>query len=245
MRRSPYERTLFLDTDTFVGAPLDDCWELLDHFDIAAAGDRGYVDSFPEDTGVPATYKEINAGVVFFRRSAAMQDMFDQALAHYDRMSAGWPPTKRVTFYDQTALRLALYSSRLRIAPLSDEDNCRFATYGKLNGKVRVAHGRLRRAAHTAENLQRVLDRLNTTTAPRVFVAGRAWFLRPQRLAVTDKYAARRMRTYRTIEWRPLCIALVATTLSAPRRLCRRLCRPLGRMISAASAGRGGSSDRR
>jgi hypothetical protein len=210
MRRSPYERTLFLDTDTFVGAALDDCWELLEHFDLAVAGDRGYVDEFPPDTGVPPSFKEPNLGVVFYRRCRAMTEMLDEALAIYDDLAAPRPGRGVVSFYDQPAVRLALFRSALRFTSLCDEDNCRFANYGKLNGPVRVLHGRLLRAAHNAANLQRVLHRLNTTTVPRVFVAGRVWALWPRRRRFTHEYRAAPMPSANVVEAKMLWSALKA-----------------------------------
>ena len=210
MRRSPYERTLFLDTDTFVGAALDDCWELLDHFDLAVAGDRGYVDHFPADTGVPASFKEPNLGVVFYRRCTAVEEMFDEALVLYDDLAAPRPGRGVVSFYDQPAVRLALFRSAVRFTSLCDEDNCRFANYGKLNGPVRVLHGRLLRATHNEANLQRVLDRLNTRTVPRVFVAGRVWALWPRRRRFTHEYRAAPMPSANLVEARMLWSALRA-----------------------------------
>ena len=37
LSRTPFEKTLFLDTDTFVIEPLDEIFELLERFDMAAA----------------------------------------------------------------------------------------------------------------------------------------------------------------------------------------------------------------
>lgn len=72
MRCSPFQYTLFLDTDTFVTASLGDAWELLERFDLAFAGDRGFVDYFPAGTEVPESFKEPNLGVDFFRASEAL-----------------------------------------------------------------------------------------------------------------------------------------------------------------------------
>jgi hypothetical protein len=210
MRRSPYERTLFLDTDTFVGAALDDCWDLLEHFDLAVAGDRGYVDQFPPGTGVPASFKEPNLGVVFYRRCPAITQMLDGALVLYDDLAAPGGGRDEVSFRAQPPVRLALYRSALRFTSLCDEDNCRFANYGKLNGTVRVLHGRLRRAAHDAATLQRVLDRLNTTTVPRVFVAGRVWALWPRRWRFRHEYRAAPMPSADVVELKMLWSALRA-----------------------------------
>jgi hypothetical protein len=220
-RPTSYVWTLFLDTDTFVGAPLDDCWDLLAHFDLVAASDRGYVDDFPPGTGVPTSFKEPNLGVVFYRRSPLIEHMLDQALAYYDELATPRDGGAPISQYDQPAIRLALYRSALRLGTLSEEDNCRFANYGKLNGPVRVLHGRLPRAAHTPANLQRVMDRLNATTVPRVFVAGRAWALWPHRLPYTHNYRAMRLRRFNVIEMRPVLAAVRAQARRVVRRVLR------------------------
>lgn len=88
MRCSPFQYTLFLDTDTFVTASLADAWELLERFDLAFAGDRGFVDYFPAGTEVPDSFKEPNLGVVFYRASAALDRFWQVTLDLYDQLAA-------------------------------------------------------------------------------------------------------------------------------------------------------------
>ena len=62
---SPYERTLFLDSDTYVcGGPLTGAFDLLDEFDIALA--HAPLRAIPEVAGVPDAFPEYNAGVILF-----------------------------------------------------------------------------------------------------------------------------------------------------------------------------------
>ena len=208
MRRSPFCQTLFLDTDTFVAGSFADGWELLERFDLAFAGDRGYVDHFPADTEVPDSFKEPNLGVVFFRSSEALDRLWQDALNLYDQLAASPDVGPLQSFTDQTPFRLALYRSSLRFTALTDEYNCRFANYGKLNGPVRVLHGRLPCARHNERNLHWVAEQLNATHAPRVFVAGRHWALMPCWLPVANPYRAKFMPSFQRIEWMPLALAL-------------------------------------
>src|ERR1700761_2704968 len=67
MRRSPFQRTIYLDTDTFVVDQIVDVLALLDRYDIVAAhapGYRGLAD--PE---VPRAFYELNTGVLAWRAS--------------------------------------------------------------------------------------------------------------------------------------------------------------------------------
>jgi hypothetical protein len=208
MQRSPFRQTLFLDTDTFVARSLADAWELLERFDIAFAGDRGYVDHFPADTEVPDSFKEPNMGVVFFRASEGLDRLWQDSLDLYDQLAVSPDVGPLPSFTDQTPFRLALYRSSLRFTALTDEYNCRFANYGKLNGPVRVLHGRLPRARHNDRNLHWVARQLNATHVPRVFVAGRHWALMPSLLPIAHPYRAQPMPSLQRIEWMPLAVAL-------------------------------------
>lgn len=211
MRCSPFQYTLFLDTDTFVTASLGDAWELLERFDLAFAGDRGFVDYFPAGTEVPESFKEPNLGVVFFRASEALDRFWQATLDLYDQLAASPGFCAPSCFYDQPPFRLALYRSCLRFTALTDEYNCRFAYYGKLNGPVRVLHGRLPRARHNDRNLHWVAEQLNATHAPRVFVAGRHLALMPCELpiAIAHSYRSKSMPTYFRIDWIPLAVAML------------------------------------
>jgi len=189
MRASPYIQTLFLDTDTFIGDNLDDCWQLLENFDLAFAGDRGYKDNFPQDSGVPDSFKEPNLGVVFYRLSEELMSVFDGSLKLYDKFAKA----DSKFFNDQVPFRILLYSSKLRFYVLTDEYNCRFSNYGKLNGKLRVLHGRSGSGKFDDRTLSRILDRLNTTTVPRVFAAGTVIALWPGRFKWLKKYRPKYM----------------------------------------------------
>lgn len=192
MLQSPYDETLFLDTDTYIGSSLDDCWNTLKYFDMVVSNDRGYKDHFPNDTRVPNSFKEVNLGVVFFRNSEKMMNTLSTSLEVYDQLSAKHPEIPSFS-YDQPSFRIASYYSGIAIAPLAEEDNCRFATYGKLNGKVRVLHGRLNNGIPSEKKMEQVLNKLNHTQVPRVLVAGKMWSLLPTKMP-TQKYKAKLKR---------------------------------------------------
>jgi hypothetical protein len=192
MLQSPYDETLFLDTDTYIGASLDDCWSTLKYFDMVVSNDRGYKDHFPHDTGVPNSFKEVNLGVVFYRKSEKMINTFTSALGVYDELSAKHSEIPSFS-YDQPSFRIAAYYSGIAIAPLAEEDNCRFATYGKLNGIVRVLHGRLHNKNLNELKMDRILKKLNYTHTPRVIVAGKMWSLLPSKIPA-KKYKAELIR---------------------------------------------------
>ena len=146
---SPYERTLFLDSDTYVCGELTGAFDLLDRFDIALA--HAPLRAIHEVAGVPDGFPEYNAGVILFRRSpevqaclAAWTAKFAEFQEQVRRGEVRWlcPDHRRIYGHDQGALRQALYGSNLRIATLPPEYNCRFSVPGFVDGPVRILHGR-------------------------------------------------------------------------------------------------------
>lgn len=133
---TPFERTIFLDTDTLACAPFDDLFTLLDRFELAAAHapyrhDRPFV--------TPNCFAELNTGVLAYRRSPEMVAMFRDWLRLYQEEVAA---TGRMDS-DQPAFREALYRSSLSVYVLPAEYNLRTvmpAAVGRC--KVRIIHGR-------------------------------------------------------------------------------------------------------
>ena len=163
MMQSPFEKTLLLDTDTYVCADISDLFAILERFDIALTHERPYRDDFPASSGVPDAFVEFNQGVIAFRRSYKVQDALKESLSWAEKLDAR---------YDQPPLRLALFHSEVRIATLPLEYNCRFASYGYLSGVVRILHGRLPNRHMRSEDFERVARTLNLVTVPRVFLIG-------------------------------------------------------------------------
>src|SRR5215472_11492018 len=64
MRRSPFERTIYLDSDTYLIDDITDVFTLLDRYEMALAhaNYRGL-----EDPEVPRAFSEFNCGVVAWR----------------------------------------------------------------------------------------------------------------------------------------------------------------------------------
>jgi hypothetical protein len=191
MLHSPFEQTLFLDTDTFVCGPFAELFDLLDHFDIAMSHDRRYFDWFPEGVGVTAAFREFNQGVVVFRRSAGLVRALEHSISWVERLTAmmGRCPD------DQPPLRLALYGSDLRIATLTYEYNCRFHTFGQVNGKVVILHGRIPGQPFKKKNLLKIAECINKKTIPRVFVAGKIYTLERQSVWGKSYFCSRKIAT--------------------------------------------------
>jgi hypothetical protein len=135
MIASPFDRTLFLDVDTFVAADVSELFRVLDVFDVAAAHSPLRVTLPLED--VPDAFPELNTGVIAFRRKERVGRLLQTWLDEYGRLAPLKPRSK-----DQLSFRRALYSATdVRLAVLPTEFNLRFWKAGYYNQLVRILHG--------------------------------------------------------------------------------------------------------
>lgn len=158
MARTPFAETIFLDTDTHVLANIDDVFDLLRRFDLAAAHAAGY--SKCGDNGQSEAFHDFNTGVIAYRRT----DNINAFMKQWLQTSEDWlrsPPPFRVAGLDQAAFRKVLWDSALSFYALSPEYNYRTVFPGRLVGKARIIHGRNR-------NYDKVAALINAGAGPRI-----------------------------------------------------------------------------
>lgn len=141
INRTPYKRTIFLDTDIYIDESIKELFDVLDKFDIAAAQDQINYSSERVDyeaiDEIPDCFPEYNSGVVAFKSNPAVSDFIKTwQNAYTDLVNQG-------QIHNQAAFRLALYWADVRIATLPSEYNCVFRRSGCVNGHVKAFHGRL------------------------------------------------------------------------------------------------------
>ncbi|MCA9912304.1 MAG: hypothetical protein KC496_03110 [Anaerolineae bacterium] len=163
MSQSPYERTLFLDTDTYICGDLTDTFDMLDHFDLAAVHENGQ-ETYPVEQ-VPTSFPEYNSGVILFQNTERVRAFFQQWQTIFD--SETWIVKGR--HFDQPSFRQALYESDLRIATLTSQYNCHFVDGGCVAGEIKILH---RRSNFDFPVVEKVL---NQTIRPRIYIADRAY----------------------------------------------------------------------
>jgi hypothetical protein len=137
MLHTPYDKTLFLDSDAKLVRDITHLFELLSHFDIALAPDKNRTTGEYKTT--PYAFFEWNTAVVLFRKNEITSRLFQKwreaNLEEYHQ---------KVEHSDQPSFKHLLFYSEARVYPLP---NCyNFITNGllHLNGKspVFVIHGR-------------------------------------------------------------------------------------------------------
>jgi hypothetical protein len=165
--KSPYQETLFLDSDTYMADDSRELFLLLERFDFAAV--HSSCRAQYQVSEVPACFPEFNMGVLLFRKSDHMESLLERWIQIYREdgvESLTWQLPGVANWYrhalpDQPSFRRAIYESSLRIATLPPEYNCRFPFPGFVQAKVKIIHGRV-------HSFAKISDELNKTMLPRV-----------------------------------------------------------------------------
>jgi len=153
---APFDRCVFLDTDTLIAGDITDLFDLLDSFDLAATVEtlRGLHYTLPD---VPASFSEYNTGVVVFRRTPEVAAFFKTWREDYDRLHASHGFVS-----DQPAFRWAAFRSQIRIAPVPSEYHFITTTPNYVMWQARLLHGR--------NNLPGLAQEINSHLGARVYV---------------------------------------------------------------------------
>lgn len=123
IRRSPFDRTLYLDSDTRVVSGIRDVFAVLDQFDIALAHAHARYNPRTQAIwrhDIPEAFPQFNGGVIAYRDSANVNRLLCDWASAYHKADF----TK-----DQVTLRELLWLSDLRIATLPPEYNVRYNKY--------------------------------------------------------------------------------------------------------------------
>lgn len=132
LQRTPFDHTIFLDTDTYLSDSIDGLFEILEAFELGLRRDREQA-HVPEDSPVPDAFPEFNSGVIAYRSTGRVRDMLE---AWERRCRPG-------EAFDQRSLRVALYHSDVRFTPIPNRYNCQYHWDNIVDGPVKVFHGPL------------------------------------------------------------------------------------------------------
>ena len=170
-----YEKTVFLDTDTYVLGDLSPMFDILEKVDLVAA--HAPVRPLVSLSDVPDTFPELNTGVLGYCSNEGTHKLFQKwKRIHKDQLKNG-RPNERVTLkgvdrlenlasfgrmHDQPPFREALYKSDVRFCALPREYN--FRGSGTAYGRVKVLH-----MGHGIKG-KRVKKSINKDTHVRTYV---------------------------------------------------------------------------
>ncbi|MFN3525497.1 MAG: putative nucleotide-diphospho-sugar transferase, partial [Paracoccus sp. (in: a-proteobacteria)] len=121
MLNSRFDRTIYLDCDTICLAPIDDIFDVLDHFDLAVCAEQRRNDLRVRTQHrlgtVPVAFPQPNTGLVGLRKSAASHALLEE---WHRVIHSG---TEK---FDQHSFRYLLFHSDLRVHTLPVEYNVMF-----------------------------------------------------------------------------------------------------------------------
>lgn len=177
-KQTPYDKTLYLDTDTYVAGDLAPVFEILDRFEVAAAFNesRNTVAAHTKfktvDIDVPDAFPEYQCGVIGYQNTEAVQELFDDWQARYE-------PYRAENVLDQPHFREALYNNQIVVGTLPTEYNVLINFSGYLHSSAKLLHyagnnrSFLGDGTPTVEALQETVGRLNADAPQnRVFFRG-------------------------------------------------------------------------
>jgi hypothetical protein len=162
----PYEKTIFLDMDTWVVEPIDELFDLLEQFDLAIAHNPTRNYSMGRENEVPKGFPQHNTGVMALRKNQRTEDLLEDWERRYKE-------PKETPEYDQISFREAHYHSDCRFTVLPPEYNCRYNWPGMVEGKVKIFHGKLVETTHGAGkrvDIKQAVEKINSSRQKRCHV---------------------------------------------------------------------------
>jgi hypothetical protein len=163
--RSPFERTVYLDNDTYVCGDMTDLFTVLDRFDVAGAPVTlrlAKAGNHADPADIPDAFQTVNGGMLAYRRNDATAALWNLwwELYQVDKATAG-----DECILDQPSLRVAMWrSTGCQVLLVPNEFNMRTKQYRSRPvaavGPVRMIHGR-------PNDLHKLERRWNRSTDPR------------------------------------------------------------------------------
>lgn len=178
MSMTPYDYTIYLDSDIIVKMPIDEIFEVIARYDIAAAIDVSRkkwstskdIDEYSE---IPYCFPEVNSGLLGFNSKMASKTLalWKKLYYHYKLETDS---------QDQPSLRIALWHSKasLYILPpeynvrsknLHERINCELDEFGSDHMKPRVHHLHYSLEVHRGIYSVNSLEELEELTDSKVY----------------------------------------------------------------------------
>lgn len=178
IRRTPFERTVYLDSDTFICAPIDNLFQILDIFDMAMTIER-YNHSYAFFQRYNSAFQlrfenvlpEYHTGLIVYNNNECVKNLFaDWLHIHHEMSIKADMPSFREAFIKNAIT--------VRIAALPFEYNY-FGTnsFGFAYNEIKVIHERLGERWNTLttvmlpfEKMEKKASRMNKYHCKRIII---------------------------------------------------------------------------
>ncbi len=130
LNASPFEQTLYLDSDVRVVDRLDELFRLLEQFELAAAHVRYRFSRKRQkiwNLELPRSFPQLNCGVLLYRKTPNVAKLYDDWSRAFQAGSFS---------EDQIAFRELLWLSAVRFYVFGPEYNTRSLSFGVLPSKI-------------------------------------------------------------------------------------------------------------
>jgi len=122
--KTPFKKTVYLDSDTVIARNISDMFEILERFDVGLVHDYArkrlkYSKLVPEYANIPYAFSEFNGGIMAYNDSESSTmflNRWKEYFYKYYQQTSGW---------DQVSLRVSLWESDVRIHTFPFEYNIR------------------------------------------------------------------------------------------------------------------------
>jgi len=151
MKATPFDRTLYLDTDTFMLGQVHSLFDLLDRFDLAAAFEPARF--LYAIIGVPNSFPELNTGVILYKSCPLIFEAIDEWHRLYKEEIEAMRLVDKKAWHDQLAFTRMVFGSKLAFFVLPPEYNARILLPQQLSGEVKIVHSRIRNPASYCSQL--------------------------------------------------------------------------------------------
>ena len=169
MWRTPYEETLYIDSDTYVTGDLSEYFEVLDYCDFAGTIETARGFWHHGKMQVPRALCEFNAGVLCFKNTPPVMESLKQwndEFLETAKWLGEYGSSKWILTNDQPSLRKLIWTNRdIRVAILPDEYNALRFFGTRLWGEALLVHGR--------GDIERIAKEMNENAGSnRVYMQG-------------------------------------------------------------------------
>jgi hypothetical protein len=156
MNKTPFDKTSYVDADTYILGDISPAFDILSQVDLAAA--HAPVRPVVTINDVPETFPELNTGVVCFRCSDEIDSFFERWSENHRNQINHGRPSETVTLnsastlsdipfgkmHHQPSFRESIHHSEIQFAALPTEYNYRGSVWAYDEVKIiHVGHGDL------------------------------------------------------------------------------------------------------
>ncbi len=138
LSQTPFDQTIYLDTDIRVVNPIDELFSLLGKYDLAVCHAHNRVSThnkFNYNQAIPYSFPQLNTGVIVFNRNKQTQTLFDKWEKEFEERNVN---------KDQVPFRELLWELDINFFVLPPEYNIRhkrkFLTWHKKEITPKILH---------------------------------------------------------------------------------------------------------